>query len=133
MMLGLLVSTLANSEEVAIATLPLLVLPQLLFTGVVSGLDSARDGTFRSLVFLFQKAPGATHTFIGWVLELLSITMYSRPAVCLLQAQQAEERVNAWGVAKLVDGVHLVLLLLVTAAALIAVIQHRERRWVGMI
>jgi ABC-type multidrug transport system permease subunit len=129
LMLGLLVSTLVGTEEAAVATLPLIVLPQLLLSGVVTGLDSARDGSFRSLVLLVGKAGEASRGFMGWILELLSLVTYSRPATVLLQEVRSDHTSAGKGIVRLVDALHLLLLLLVTATALVVAFRRRERSW----
>jgi ABC-type multidrug transport system ATPase subunit len=58
LLLGLVVSTLAGTQEAAVAALPLILLAQLLLTGVATGLESGSDrsGAFRSLVVLARRA-----------------------------------------------------------------------------
>jgi hypothetical protein len=125
----MLVSTLADTEDAAVAALPLIILPQLLLSGVVTGLDSARDGSFRSLVLLVDRAGESSRGVVGWVLELLSLATYSRPATALLQDLRADQTPIPVAGVRVVDGLHLLLLLLVTAAALVAVFRRRERGW----
>jgi ABC-type multidrug transport system ATPase subunit/ABC-type multidrug transport system permease subunit len=126
LLLGLLISTLANSEEAAVAALPLVVLPQLLLSGVVTGLGSDRDGSFRSLVLLVGRAGAVSRGFTAWLLELLSLLTYSRPATVLLQ----EGRGSPGVLARVVDILHLLVLLLVTGSALVLTFRRRERRWI---
>jgi ABC-type multidrug transport system permease subunit len=131
LLLGLLVSTLADTEDAAVAALPLIILPQLLLSGVVTGLDSARDGSFRSLVLLVNRAGESSRGFTGWVLELLSLVTYSRPATVLLQDVRGDQTpISTVGV-HVIDGLHLLLLLLVTAAMLVAAFRVRERGWLA--
>jgi hypothetical protein len=129
MLLGLLVSTLANSQEAAVATLPLIILPQLLLTGVATGMDSSQDGSFRSLVVLISQAGKASRGIMGWLAELASMPTYSRPAVSLLQRLNAGQVTLSPGVVVLVDWLHLLFLLLLTATMLVLAFRWRERSW----
>jgi ABC-type multidrug transport system ATPase subunit len=129
LLLGSLVSTIAETQEAAVAALPLIILPQLLLTGVVTGLDSARDGSFRSLVLLVGKAAESSRGLTGWIVELLSLLTYSRPALALLQEVRGDQTAVSPTVVRLVDVLHLLVLLLATATGLVATFRWRERRW----
>ena len=131
MVLGLLVSTLSNSEESAVACLPLLVLPQILLSGVATGLDSSRTGAFRSLVLLVTKTGKEEEArgFLGWVQELASLPMYSRPASALFQKVPEGNDVPPEWVFLFEDWTHAALLLVGTGVALLAVFSWRERSW----
>jgi hypothetical protein len=129
MLLGLLVSTLANSQETAVAALPLIVLPQLLLTGVATGMDSSQDGKFRSLVLLVSEASKASRGLMDWVLELASMPTYSRPAVSLLLDVEVKQMTTQQVVMIVADGLHLLFLLLVTASMLALAFSWRERFW----
>ena len=129
LLLGLLVSTLASSEEAAIASLPLIILPQLLLSGVVTGLDSAHDGSFRSLVLLVSKAGETSRGFVGWVLELLSLLTYSHPAMALLQEVAPDQTSVPRAVVRMTDGLHLLLALVATGTMLVVLFRLRESRW----
>lgn len=109
------------------------MLPQLLLTGVATGLDSTRESTSRSILVLVQKVPEASRGISGWLLELLSMTLYSRPALCLLQSRPIDESRVPVSLVMFVDWLHLLLLLVVTAAAMVAVFRKRERRWLEMV
>jgi hypothetical protein len=54
--LGLLVSAVARSEESAVAALPLIVLPQLLLTGVATGIGTVEDHGWFQPIALKWKA-----------------------------------------------------------------------------
>ena len=55
--LGLLVSAVSRSEEAAVATLPLIVLPQLLLTGLATGLGTVEDnGKFQPAALTWRSA-----------------------------------------------------------------------------
>ena len=129
MLLGLLVSTLANTQEAAVAALPLIILPQLLLTGVASGQHDPRDGSFRSLAILVAKAPEASRGLKGWLLEAGSLPTYSRPALALLQRIRPDLSVVPWGVVRVIDWLYVLFLLLATAAALVYTFRRREQRW----
>lgn len=129
MLLGLVVSTLAPSQEAAVAAVPLLVLPQLLLTGVATGLT--KEGTyFRPLVFLL---PGSTSEGSipgwGWLLTMTSLFTYSRPAMAMLERPLPNERTMPQPIVVVADFLHLLALLLLTASVLVACFYHRERRW----
>lgn len=129
MTLGLLVSTLSNSQETAVASLPMILLPQLLLSGVATGLNDSRDGFFRSLVILVQTAAQSSRQVAGWFLELVSLLTYSRPALCLFQQVRGDQVTVNPALIALVDWVHLILLLLLTATGLLAVFHWRQRSW----
>jgi hypothetical protein len=129
MLLGLLVSTLANTQETAIAALPLIVLPQLLLTGVATGLTDSRDASFGPLVLLGARASETSRGPKGWLLEVVSMPMYSRPALSLLREVRQDQAPVPLSVVRLVDTLHMLLLLLVTATFLVAAFRWRERQW----
>jgi hypothetical protein len=132
MFLGLLISTVVNSQEAAVAALPMIVLPQLLLTGVVTGLtaDSSRNGSFDSLVLMMRKSgEEPSRGAKGWVLEVASLPTYTRPAMALLREPSVHDPVASRGVVALVDWLHALLLLAGTATLLVAVFRLRERRW----
>jgi ABC-type multidrug transport system ATPase subunit len=55
--LGLLVSAVSRSEESAVAALPLIVLPQLLLTGLATGLGTVEDnGKFQPVALTWRAA-----------------------------------------------------------------------------
>jgi len=111
MLLGLLVSTLANTQEAAVATLPLIILPQLLLTGVATGMDTINAGSFRSLVVLISQVGESERKIMGWVLELASMPTYTRPAVALLQPLPGGQFAGRPGFIVLIDWLHLLFLL----------------------
>jgi hypothetical protein len=127
MLLGLMVSSLAATEEVAVAWLPVIVLPQLLLTGVATGLSSRRDGRFESLVLMVAKANDVTRNAADWFLEAISMMTFSRPAICLLKATDGEGVSRHF--AHFVDWLHLALLLLFAASGLSICFTKAEIRW----
>jgi hypothetical protein len=135
MLLGLLVSTLAPTEEVAVAVLPLVVLPQLLLTAVAAHLiPNVPGGWFTSLDVLIDQAGHPARAELGlggWLLELLSLGTYSRPALVFFLEFNENDRTSALGprAGEVVKWAHLLVMLLATATAFVAVFLRRERRW----
>ena len=123
--LGLLASTLARSEEAAVAALPLLIMPQILISalacGCSGGYDSAR--AFKPLV-LSLSGEAAPET-AGRILDDISFLCYSRPASLMLELQTNSDRQWIW----LGDFLHLVILLVLTWAALYIAFRLNEEKW----
>jgi len=123
--LGLLASTLARSEEAAVAALPLLIMPQILISalacGCSDGYDSAR--AFKPLV-LSLSGEAAPET-AGRILDDISFLCYSRPASLMLELQTNSDRQWIW----LGDFLHLVILLVLTWAALYIAFRLNEEKW----
>jgi ABC-type multidrug transport system ATPase subunit len=130
MMLGLLISTLAPTEEVAVAILPLVVLPQLLLSAVATNMFDMQGGWFNALdVLVSQAASGRfPRRFSGWCLELASLLTYSRPALTIL-LDFKEESPLGWFWGGVVKWAHLLFMMLATATAFVALFLRRERRW----
>jgi ABC transport system ATP-binding/permease protein len=127
MMLGLLVSTLAPTQEVAVGLVPLLVLPQMLLTRVAAGIPKD-TAYFRPLLIMAEKTAEMKDGVAAWLLEWSSLLTYARPALTLLEKLPPEERKRPdWIFAA--DWAHLLLLLLLTATTFVAVFLVRERRW----
>ncbi len=131
MMLGLLISTLASTEEVAVAALPLIVLPQLLLSAVGTDLLWHKHGHFQSLPVLMEKADQAHRGTVGWLLEGASLLTYSRPAlVFFLTYEDEKDKILATqSMINVVNWSHLLLLLLATATTFLIVFLRREQRW----
>ena len=66
---------------------------------------------------------------MGWLLELLSLPMYSRPSLSLLQAVRPDQSPVHIGIVALVDWLHMLFLLLVTVTLLLMTFRWRERQW----
>jgi hypothetical protein len=135
MLLGLIVSTLSTSQEVAVATLPLIVLPQLLLTKVASGLVGgiAPRGWFDSLAVLVggtEDPQSVARGSVGWAVELLSLLTYSRPALVFLLDFPGEHpsRTSAFWLA-CVNVSHLSFAVVATLAVLVFGFRFQERRW----
>jgi ABC-type multidrug transport system ATPase subunit/ABC-type multidrug transport system permease subunit len=127
--LGLLASTLARTEEAAIAALPLLILPQLLLSGVAAGFQNepyTRPRPFRPLVVTVldrQPLPKAAR-----FLDLLSMVCPSRPAVLVAEAPKVKDYGDWLWVG---DLSHLLILVLATWLLLIVAFHRSERRWLA--
>ena len=128
MFLGLLISTLAKTEDAAVACLPLVILPQLLLSGVATEFDNRNEnaGHFNSLTLLSSSQERG---FAGWLLEGTSLLTYSRPALVSLMKfnkTPANRTISA-----LVNWAHLLFLLLLTATIQVAVFFRRDKLWMG--
>jgi heme ABC exporter ATP-binding subunit CcmA len=129
MFLGLLVSALAPTEEVAVAVLPLVVLPQLLLSAVASNLYWEKGGFFAPLPVLLENASEGGRGAAGWALEVASLFTYSRPALAFFLNFEDRPSERAAGLVEVVNWAHLLALLLASATAFVAVFLARERRW----
>jgi hypothetical protein len=130
MFLGLLISTVAPSEEAAVAVLPLIVLPQLLLTAVSSNLTKKPGGYFHSLVVLFDKGAEGGRGVVGWLMEGLSLLTYSRPAlVFFLDFHANDAPKDGKVVCNIINWSHVFLMLLATVTVFVALFYRRERRW----
>ena len=126
MFLGLTVSSFFHTEEAAVAVLPLLLLPQLLLTGIASRLDSDQDGSFRSLIVWQQKASARTGFPARWTaLEVVSLATLSRPAMVLLQKVPPKLARRA----TVFNWLHQAMMVLVTLTALLIVFHRTDRKW----
>lgn len=148
--IGLLVSTLAKSEEMAVAWLPLLVMPQLLISAV--GTDSVQrvfhqqtesdlPTPFRPVSTLWTKTPsrsegldGLKPTFRHWMernmamlVDCVSLACLSRPAILLARPPNDVSAV-AW----LADLGHLLLLSLIIWLATFTAFHRVEERWMRL-
>jgi ABC-type multidrug transport system ATPase subunit len=145
--LGMAVSTLARTEEVAVAALPMLILPQILLSAVATGdayVPWSQPRGFRPLVVTLascfkgseaDRSDKKQDQFaqIGWVgktTDGLSMLCYSRPALLVLTRPPVENPVPGysewiwWG-----DFLHLLILLLGTYAAMWRLFLSCENRW----
>lgn len=121
--LGLLVSALVDSEEAAVASLPLLIMPQLLLNGVAAGqIDQRYDDAhpFRPLALLLSDW-GDYNFWTGRLVDLASLLCISRPAAFLAESP------SPW--ISLGDLCHLVVLLAATWAASYYAFLRREIDW----
>ncbi len=130
--LGLLLSTLAATEEAAVAALPLLIMPQLLLSVVATGFQNesySKPRPFRPLVATLA-GDGGRLTRPAAVVDLLSMACLSRPAT-LVAERPALAGFGRW--AWVADLCHLMILLLATWAATFFAFLHAERRWLRRI
>lgn len=136
--LGLLVSAIANTEEAAVAALPLLILPQLLLSVVAASQVSesyARPRAFKPLVATLAGPQGAhasegSISAAGKLVDGLSLLCYSRPGTLLLESPRPAGYGSAIWVG---DLCHLLVLLFGTWAGLYWVFLRAEKRWPRLI
>ena len=125
--LGLLASTLAGSEEAAVAALPLLIMPQLLIAAVAAGVQGeyyTRPRPFRPVVVTLTSAQRPSGP--AALLDLLSLACPSRPAALAADAPIVSGYGrNIW----VGDLCHLVILVLGTWTLLCVAFGHAESRW----
>jgi hypothetical protein len=123
-LLGLVISALARSERVAVAAMPILILPQVLFSRVATGgadQPAGADGPFRDLL---SGGPwhGSLEGLQAWIQALIGLPMSSRHAAWVLDhlANRQPWRSDALGLA-LVLALHLLIL--------VVVVTLMRRRW----
>jgi len=125
--LGLLASTLARTEEAAVAALPLLIMPQLLLSVVATGMQSRRYDErrpFRPLVVTVLSDQDLTGT--AALVDGLSMACLSRPAVLVAESRSVPGYgARIW----LGDLCHLLILLLATWVLVVLAFGWAERRW----
>jgi ABC-type multidrug transport system ATPase subunit len=122
--LGLLASTLAKSEEAAVAALPLLIMPQILISAVAVGCsedDFGKARAFKPLVMsLTDGLPPKGG--IGCLLDDISMLCYSRPASLVLDIRNGS---MTWPG----DLIHLLILLMLTWAVVYIAFRLNEEKW----
>ncbi|MGB4728298.1 MAG: heme ABC exporter ATP-binding protein CcmA [Thermogutta sp.] len=141
--LGMLVSTLSRTEEAAVASLPILILPQILLSAVATGdvYERFSDPRIcRPIVVTLNPGLGEAREAdrdrqksafgqLGWagtVTDILSMCCYSRPALLVLQRPKVPGySANIW----LADLFHLLLLLCATHGAMWGLFLKYESRW----
>ncbi|HWE37190.1 MAG TPA: ATP-binding cassette domain-containing protein [Isosphaeraceae bacterium] len=127
--MGLLASTLARTEESAVAALPLLILPQLLLGVVATGAYALRydeERPFRPIVATLRG--GRTPPGAAALVDGLSMACLSRPATLVAEAPRvAALGRSAW----LGDACHLAILVLGAWSLLLVAFARAERRWIG--
>jgi ABC-type multidrug transport system ATPase subunit len=132
--LALIVSTIVESEEAAVAWLPILILPQMLFSATSTGVSNLtyRDPRpFRPLLVTIRyplKAVenGAPLEKTAVVVDVLSLGLVCRPGVLVIEQPQLEGFPRRLWIA---DLCHLVFIVLGQALVLWLVFLNRERRW----
>ena len=126
--LGLLASTLARSEEAAVAALPLLIMPQLLISAVAVGCSGElfnKHRAFKPLVMSLTDGMPPKGV-VGRLLDDVSLLCYSRPASLVLDAPSAPGYGRMTWVG---DLMHLFLLLIVTWVAVYIAFRLTEEKW----
>jgi ABC transport system ATP-binding/permease protein len=129
--LGLFVSTVVRTEEAAVATLPLLIMPQLLMSAVASGVQIMRydeQRPFRPLVVALHEArslPGPAA-----LVDILSMACLSRPAVLVIESPHVP---GYGGWTWLGDLCHLLILLMLIWTMVCLAFQRAEQRWLRLI
>jgi len=140
--LGLLISTLARTEEAAVAALPLLMLPQILLSAVATGdvkTPVTQPRAFLPVVATLRAPPGGRTSGAARVerqelgavrrlVDVLSLACYSRPALLTLAPVDLSGKGYSkriwWG-----DLLHLLVLLTATYGALWVGFLHQEDGW----
>lgn len=136
--LGLLVSTVASTENAALTFLPLLIMPQILLSMIAAGNygDLPDDGDSRRLrpaAVSFRaeekaedgKKPGETKSDPAFrAFETLSMLCYTRPALFLFEARIDDKPEEIRG-----ELLHLAALGLLTWTALALAFHRRQEHW----
>jgi hypothetical protein len=119
-----LASTLARSEEAAVAALPLLIMPQILISAVAVGCSDEgfnKERAFKPLVMsLTDGLP--PKGVVGRLLDDISMLCYSRPASLVLDIRNGP---TAW----IGDLMHLLILLILTWVAVYIAFRLNEEKW----
>lgn len=145
--LGMAVSTLARTEEAAVAALPMLILPQILLSAVASGdvnVPWSLPRGFRPIVVTLTSGMTGSQqdgsskrdddfwkvSRVGTLTDVLSMACYSRPALLVLSRPPIDNPVQGysqwiwWA-----DLLHLLILLLATHAVMWWLFLRCEMRW----
>ena len=139
--LGLLVSSTVGSQETAVAVLPLILMPQLLLSGMATnygGETYSKPRTCRPLVVTVQEKSSEESEqlpVVARVADGLSMACFTRPGTIVLgwTNKQWEHELRGGGYARwiwLADLLHLVILVLGTWLAATLVFLSRERHWI---
>jgi ABC transport system ATP-binding/permease protein len=126
--LGLLASTLARSEEAAVAALPLLIMPQILISAVAVGCSEelfTKPRAFKPLVMSLTDGTPPRGA-VGRLLDDVSMLCYSRPASLVLDAPNAPGYGRTTWVG---DLMHLLILLMLTWVAVYVAFRLNEEKW----
>lgn len=142
--LALLISTVVRSEEAAVVWLPILILPQILFSSVATGVSNQMDTDprpFRPLIITLRYPTQAAQlpqsssanaadpdrlSPLAVVVDFLSLIVYTRPAlVALVQTPPGSPFQGVW----LADLAHLVFLLGITYLAMGITFRQAEKGW----
>lgn len=137
--LGFLTSSLARTEESAIATIPILVIPQLLISVVAIGEANSpysQDRPLRPLVVTLNspaKAVVGVAKLSGFaeLVDVMSMPLYSRPATLVLDWDRAPKGYGTW--IWIGDLSHLIILVAGTWICVYLVFLRVERNWPRLI
>jgi ABC-type multidrug transport system ATPase subunit len=126
--LGLLTSTLARSEEAAVAALPLLIMPQILISAVAVGCAGESWNSPRAFKPLVMALTDGLppDSIVGRLLDDLSLLCYSRPASLVLEAPTAPGYGQATWVG---DFMHITILLTLTWVFVYIAFRLNEEKW----
>jgi hypothetical protein len=146
--LGLMVSTVARTEEAAVAALPMLILPQILLSALATGDAKAKwqdERAFRPVVVMLshgtapleQQKDNAFPTsdqhwrnFARTLTDWLSLVCYTRPTFIVLTRPPISNPVPGyWEHIWLGDLLHLCILVLGTYAAMWWTFLKYESHW----
>lgn len=143
--LAFLVSALMRSEEAAVVWLPILILPQILISGMTTGVENMEQTdprAFRPMIVTIRYPTQAAKTAdsnrddsksepesLGkWevLVDMLSLAVYTRPAfLTFMQPSVAGFHRLIW----IADLAHLIVLLTATYLAMFVTFRKAERRW----
>lgn len=143
--LAFLVSALVRSEEAAVVWLPILILPQILISGMTTGveiMEQTDPRPFRPLIVTIRYPTQAAKTAdsnrddseskpesLGkWavLVDMLSLAVYTRPSfLTFTQPRVAGFSRFIW----IADLAHLIVLLTLTYLAMFVTFRKAERRW----
>jgi ABC transport system ATP-binding/permease protein len=131
-LIGLTISSLAKSEQAAIAFLPLVILPQLLFSRVANG-NGADEWSYvptpyAALADLGKNIGHKEFSGTDGLLLLCSLPMLSRPALSALDTlHYSEKQYEVFP--RVVEWFYLLLLIVVLGTALHLVFMWQEKQW----
>jgi len=126
-MQGFIVSMLANSERTAVAAIPLILLPQIVFSRAAAGDGGVQVNAASAYAPLFHASlsnlPGVTEK----VLAVISLPLPTRPG-----SMSLELAAKSAGSALVLEVSHLIVL--VAASVIVAqwLFSWRERRWLSI-
>jgi hypothetical protein len=139
-LLGRLASTLARTEEQAVAALPLLIMPQVLISVVAVGLAAepyTKDRPFRPLAVTLnagsdggtsENVPESSASWAPSVVDVLSLAILSRPATIVAEGKAVAGHSSTIWVA---DLIHLAILVSCIGVLLVVEFTRRDRGWIA--
>jgi ABC transport system ATP-binding/permease protein len=138
--IGLAISTLSRTEQAAVALLPLMILPQLLFSRVGIGeagmyWHETRDyqgnrAAYTPIALFFDEGENGAEFKGKQESRFISLLMVSRPASAALDMSwidlKADSNVKRW---RIYEWIFLLVLLSLYLGVLVAVFRFSEKRW----